>query len=216
MSKSRVTPVGRASFPHLSKPNQYGKYALTILLPKDNPKVQEFVKWLKDTVKSEALGVAGEQGLNAAMADFQAFKDGDNITAFKTYRAEYAAHWVLSAGKKADFGKPTVVNRHKQPIDPSEVYAGCDVMAFIDVFGYKYAAKKSVSIGLQHVMKVNDNAAFTAAGVPVDSAFEDVDLPDESLDDGVNDGSENPFLSDDINAAGVDTKETSTDPFSGV
>lgn len=185
MSKSIVTPVGRASFPHLDKPGIYGKYTLTLLLPKNDPKVTEFVRWLGKAVNEEALAVAGQAGLQQAMQYFEAFKDGDKTASFKTYRAEYAGHWVLTMGRKQEFGKPCVVNRHRQPIDGTEVYAGCNALAFIDVFGYKYGAKKSVAIGFQHVMKVSDNAKFASTGIDADKAFGDLDLPAEDVAEGV-------------------------------
>jgi len=183
MSQSRRTPVGRASFPNLGKPDRYGKYSVSLLLPKDGKEVPEFIGWLQKAVKEEIIGQAGETGLQEGMTHFSAFKDGDDVGAFKTYRAEYAGHWVLSAGKKSDVGpKPTIVNRHKQPIDPTEVYAGCDIILFIDVYGYTFGHKKSAAIGLQHVLKVNDNEPFTSHGVPVDAAFDDIDLPEENLE----------------------------------
>jgi len=179
MSMSKVTPVGRASFPKLATVDQYGKYGIAILLPKSDPKVTEFAKWLKDAVTKEAIAAAGEAGLAAAMREFGAFKDGDDVSAFKTYRAEYAGHYVLNTTRKADFGKPCCVNRNKQPIDPSEIYPGCNVLAYIDVFGYKFGSKKSVSIGVQHIMKTGENTPFSSTGVKVDDAFANLDIPDE-------------------------------------
>ncbi len=185
MSQSRVTPVGRASFPSLAKTNQYGKYSITILLPKTGPKVAEFVAWLGQVVKEEALTVAGQAGFALAMSEFKSFHDGDDTTAFKTHRQEYLGHWVMSASRKPDFGRPSVVNRQKQPIDASEIYAGCDILAFIDVFGYTFGAKKSVTIGVQHIMKLGENARFAGAGIEADAAFGDLVLPPEDPNAGI-------------------------------
>ena len=91
----------------------------------------EIARWLKEAVTQEALGVAGQTGLAQAMKDFTNFKDGDNVAAFKTYRGEYAGHFVMNMGRKTEFGKVCIVNRNKQPIDASEVYSGCNVLAFI-------------------------------------------------------------------------------------
>ncbi len=179
MSMSKVTPIGRASFPNLSKPDQYNKYSISLLLPKSDPKVMEFARWLKEAVTKEALGVAGQAGLAQAMSYFTNFKDGDDVNAFKTYRGEYAGHFVLNVSRKTEYGKPCVVNRNKQPIEPSEVYAGCNVLAYIDVFGYKYGTKKSVSVGVQHIMKTGENTPFSSSGVKVDDAFAGLDIPDE-------------------------------------
>ena len=181
MSKSTVTPVGRASFPKLGAVDQYGNYGVALLLLKTDPKVIEFVVWLKQAVNEEALAVAGAAGLPAAMAEFGAFKDGDNVALFKTYRNEYAGHWILNTRRKADFGKPCCVNRNKQPIEPSEIYPGCDILAYIDVYGYKFGTKKSVSIGIQHVMKVGENTPFASAGVDVDDAFSQLEIPVEGV-----------------------------------
>ena len=220
MSKSIVTPVGRASFPKLAKVDQYGKYGVAILLPKSDPKVAEFAKWLKDAVTQEAIAIAGQAGLTQAMADFSAFKDGDSVGSFKTYRNEYAGHWVLNTSRKADFGKVCCVNRSKQPIDPSEIYAGCNVLAYIDVFGYKFGAKKSVSIGIQHIMKVGENTPFSATGVKVDDAFADLNIPDEGE---VQQGAmaaalqPNPLAAGAAGAAtGVAAAPPATNPFAGV
>lgn len=181
MSKSIVTPVGRASFPNLSKPDQFNKYSISLLFSKTDPKVIEFVKWLKGAVNEEALATAGQAGLPAALAAFTNFKDGDNVAAFKTYRAEYTGHYILNVSRKTEFGKPCVVNRDKQPIDPTEVYAGCNVLAYIDVYGYKYGTKKSVSVGIQHIMKTGENTPFASAGVQVDDAFADLEIPEDSV-----------------------------------
>ncbi len=211
MSKSIVTPIGRASFPHLSKPNMFGKYAITILLPKANPKVKEFVKWLAEAVKAEAVNVAGQDGLKAAMQEFSAFRDGDKPEQFKTYRSEFAGHWVLGCSRNGDLGKPCVVNRQKQPIDPSEIYAGCKVVAYIDVYGYKYASKKSVSIGVQHIMKAGDDTPFTSTGIPVENAFDDIDLPEDEESGEVFEGqSETPAPTK------KPTPKPSSDPFAGI
>jgi len=209
MSKSTLTPVGRASFPNLAKVDQYNKYSLSILFPKSDPKVMEFAKWLKEAVENEALGVAGKAGQVQAVSLFTNFKDGDNVGAFTTYRAEYAGHFILNVSRKPDFGKPCIINRNLQPIDPSEIYAGCNIIAYIDVFGYKFGSKKSVTVGIQHVMKVSDNTPFTSTGISADDAFAALDLPDE---DGFNEVGPVPQST----PTPIPTPPASNNPFAGV
>lgn len=180
MGQSRVTPIGRASFPHLNAVSSYNKYTLTMLLSKADPKVTEFVTWLKKAVHDEATAIAGQAGVAKALSVFTAFKDGDNPALFTTYRGEYANHFVLNMSRKAEFGKPCVVNRNRQPIDASEIYPGCDVIAFIDVYGYNFGGKKGVSIGFQHVMKVSDNTPFASTGRTTEDAFANLELPEEN------------------------------------
>lgn len=179
MSKSIVTPVARASFPSLVKPDQFNKYSLSMLFPKSDPKVIEFVKWLKEAVSVEALAIAGQKGQALAISLFTNFKDGDNPESFTTYRAEYAGHFILNMSRKPEFGRPCIVNRNKQPIDPSEIYAGCNILAYIDVYGYKFGTKKSVTVGIQHIMKTGENTPFTSTGVEVEDAFSSLNIPDE-------------------------------------
>lgn len=215
MSKSKITPIGRASFPHLDKPNMYGKYAVTMLLKKSDPKVKEFVAWLGQTVHDEALAIAGEKGMQSAIAGFLAFKDGDNDAMFKTPRAENAGNWVLTLSRKSDFGKPCLVNRHRQSIDASEIYSGCDILAYIDVFGYNFNGKKGVSIGVQHIMKVSENTPFTGGGVTAENAFGDLDLPEENKMAGID---TNPFGNTSPVQPTARTQQTreTYNPFAGV
>lgn len=179
MSRSKLTPIARASFPNLSKPDQFNKYSLSLLIPKSDPKTAEFIKWLQTAVTEEAKAVADPNGLQQALSLFTNLKDGDKVESFATYRQEYAGHWILNVSRKPDFGRPCVVNRNCQPIDASEIYAGCNIIAFIDVYGYKYGTKKSVSVGFQHVMKTGENTPFTSAGVQVEDAFAGLEIPDE-------------------------------------
>ncbi len=179
MSKSTVTPIARASFPNIAKPDQFNKFSIGLLFPKSDPKVAPFVQWLKKAVQEEALAVAGPNGAAEALSLFTNFKDGDNVGSFKKYRQEYAGHFVLNVGRKTEYGRPCVVNRQKQPIDPTEIYAGCNVLAYIDVYGYKYGSKKSVSVGIQHILKAGENTPFASTGVVVEDAFSGLDLPEE-------------------------------------
>ena len=192
MSKSITTPIGRVSFPNLVKPQQYmpeskPKYSLALLLPKNDPKVPEFLKWLKEAVTAEATAVAGAKNIQAAMSNFTNLKDGDNVSLFKTYRSEYAGHYILNMSRNAEYNKPRTVNRDKQDIDPSEIYAGCNARAYIDVFGYTAGPKKGVTVGVQHVQKTGENTPFTSTGVPVNDAFSELDLPAEDAYAGVED-----------------------------
>ncbi len=176
MGRSRVTAIGRASYPHLGTPDGFGMYSMQLLLPKGNAEVEQFVKDLRQDAWDECIASCG-QGAEKAYGLFTALKDGDDTSQFKTYHGEFANHYILSLRRKADFGKPCVVNTAKQPIDPSEIYAGCDVACFIDIYSYNFSGKKSVSVSLQHVMKVADNTPFVSRGPDPEQAFADMDIP---------------------------------------
>jgi hypothetical protein len=108
-----------------------------------------------------------------------------------------------------------VVNRNRQPIDPSEIYPGCDCIAFIDVYGYTFGAKKGVAIGFQHVMKVADNDPFASSGRSAEDAFSTLELPPEKTQ-----VPENPFGNqvEMPKAAPAKTQPvpTAVDPFGGM
>lgn len=178
MGRSFVTPIGRASFPHLDVPNKYSRYSITLLLDKSAPGVREAISEIYNAMVEEAKAQSADKAAQL-VAECQALKDGDNVASFKTYRQEYANNFVLNLSRKSEFGKPCIVNRNKQPINAGEIYAGCDIIAYIDVYGYNWQGKKGVSIGFQHIMKVRDNTPIASTGVSVDRAFDDIDIPDD-------------------------------------
>jgi len=212
MSKSMLTPIGRISFPKLVKPDQYmpeskPKYSLALLIPKNEPQLMPFLKELKQAVTDAAREKHGEAQIPTAISNFSNLKDGDDVSLFKTYRAEYAGHYVLNMSRLAEHGKACTVNRDKQPIDPSEIYAGCNGRAFIDVYGYTAGPKKGVTIGFQHVQKTGENTPFSSTGTPVDDAFSDLGIEETPEGTGLAQGPQGPQ---------GPTKTPIADPFAGV
>jgi hypothetical protein len=187
-----TTSFGRISFPKLVKASKYmpdskSKFSVALLLPKADPKLLEFLGKLKEAVNTEAQSVGGANGKAAALSNFTNLKDGDDPSRFKTYRGEYAGHYVLNMSRNEEQGKPRTVNRDRMDIDPSELYAGCNGRASISVFGYTAGPKKGVSISFDSVQKSGENTPFSSTGRPVEDAFSSLDLPAEDPGQGVKD-----------------------------
>lgn len=177
--KAFNTPIGRASFPNLSEPDEtYNRYGIQLLLPKDGEGVKEFMASVYNAMLEEAKSLNSQKAQEIVNKQI-AVKDGDKPALFSTYRGEYANHWVMSASRKAKLGKPGVVNRNKQMIDGSEIYPGCDVIVHINVCGYNFKGQLGVTIYLQHVMKVADNERIGGGGIDAELAFDNLDLPEE-------------------------------------
>ena len=203
--KAFNTPIGRASFPNLVEPDKkYERYGIQLLLPKNDPAVKKFMAEVYEAMLEEANDLNSKKARDI-VAGQKAIKDGDQASQFKTYRGEYANHWILTANRKAKSGKPGVVNRHKKVINGAEVYPGCDVIAHINVSGYNYKGELGVTIYLQHVMKVSDNERIGGGGIDPDQAFDDIELPEEAVPDTTGFGVNQP-----------ENKSRSTNPFAAV
>jgi hypothetical protein len=176
MGKIMTTPIGRISFPHLDKPDQFGKYSATLLLKKGDKHNDEFVNNLWTIASTVCKDAHGEANVAKGMQHFTLLRDGDKKENFESWRAEFAGHYVILLRRKPEYGKICCVNRQKQPIDASEIYAGCDVSVCLDVYPYTYSGKKSVSISFMHVMKVGDNEPFVSHGIDAETAFDALDI----------------------------------------
>lgn len=165
-----MTPTGRLSFPNLFEVDQYGKYRITLLIPKT-----ENIDNLKQLANATALerwpvGTTRPPAMNLPI------KDGDtDLMQDGTLRCdkypEMKGHWVISAMSKQ---KPGVVDQVPQAIiDPGEVYAGCYVRATVTCFAYAPSknnpqSKAGVGFGLQNVQKMADGESFSGRASALD------------------------------------------------
>ena len=173
-----ITPVGRASFPAVFVPRAFGdqapKYALTLLLPKDDPAVE---KWIKET-KALCGNVAKEKwGENMPKKLHSPFRDGDE----ESYGG-YAGHWFIRASNDSKH-RPQVVRKLRngtfEPLLEEDFYGGCYCIMSISVYAFDRPEKKGVTFSLQNVMKVRDGEPFGAgASKPADD-FAEAPITDE-------------------------------------
>jgi hypothetical protein len=92
----------------------------------------------------------------------------------------YADHFVLSASRGQDKGRPLVLDADKTPLTEKDgkPYAGCYVNATVEIWPQDNKYGKGIRATLRGVQFVRDGDAFSA-GTPVsDDEFESIDAPE--------------------------------------
>ena len=133
-----ASPVGRCCWPSLVNPKappppQEGqapgqpRYEVTVLLPKDSPKVDEFVEKIS-TMATEMLKLFNE-GRKAKVSDIEMVQDGDayDLEKYPFYKGCY----VLVA---RNANNPKVINHDKPKssvIEPKEIAGGMKVRVLV-------------------------------------------------------------------------------------
>lgn len=174
-----ITPIGRASFPAVFKARafegQEPKYSCTLLLPKGDPTVEE---WIKKT-KALCAEVAKEKwGSNMPAKLRSPFRDGDE----ETYDG-YAGHWFIRASNDLKH-RPAVVRKLRsgayEPLMEDEFYAGCYCVMSVVPFAYDKSGNRGVSFSLQNILKIRDGEEFGGGASKPDVDFADVGPTEES------------------------------------
>lgn len=181
-----------ASFPTLGQPKAFGggepKYGLTLLIPKTiklsapitNKAGEKVSISLLDAIKNTAVEKWGSKA-DAMIAKIKAapkgwpIRDGDKE---KPDLMGYPGHYFLAVSAKKD-NPPGLVDRLRNKIDASEIYAGCYVRATLICYAYDNEFGKGFGFSLQNVQKLGDGKKFTGKKAAEDD-FDEVE--DESDD----------------------------------
>lgn len=143
----KVSPIGRVSYPHVFKPQEYqgkSKYSLSLLFD-DTADLS--------AMKAEAERVAKEKWPKGLPKGFKSpFRDGE-----EKEQPEYEGMTFVNFRANED-RKPAVVDAAKRPIaaDSGEFYAGCYARVSFSCFAYDVSGSKGVAFGLNNVQKVRD------------------------------------------------------------
>ena len=165
-----ISGAYQCSFPHLfemhvPKGATRGEYAITLLIPKNDPMVAPLVELIKKSVIAK-FGEAPKKWVNP-------LRDGDENS--DSY-PEQAGHWTLKINNKRD--QPLVVDRDKMEItDAREIYPGAVVRAKFEVFAYDNV-NKGVGCGLKYVQKIADAEPFSGSAPEKIDDIPDLDLPE--------------------------------------
>lgn len=168
----------RLSFPDLFTAVQYQgagpfSYRCSLLVPSASATRKQIdaaileVAKEKWAAKAEAVmkkAAAGKQGI--------CFTDGDA----KEYDG-YADHWVLTATKSQDKGRPDIRDRDgKTPltVEDGKPYAGCFVNAVLDLWAQDNQFGQSVRCTLVGLQFAKDGEAFSGGAVITDGDFEEL------------------------------------------
>lgn len=181
-AKKCTTPVFRASYPHLFKPNtsfegQEPKFGITMLFPKNAD-----LSGMKKAAQNALIEKWGSDKTKWPKKLRNPFRDGDA----EKDSEEYKGVWFISATSKK---QPGVVNQQLEPIisestDSDGFYAGCFARATLIAFAYDTAGNKGVSFALQNVQKVKDGKPFSGRK----SASEDFEVIEDTSEDAENYG----------------------------
>lgn len=178
-----LTPVGRVSWPALAKPDDNGKYGLTMIFDSEAD-----LKKLKALVVECIKGEWGDKYKPAQLS--LPFKNGNDKTDDDgNVRPEYADCTLATMGTKYAV---TVLNPAKKPIPTAqleaEVYGGCYCIAQVNAYAWEYTEKgkvmkRGVSLGLMNLMKVRDGERLGGGKrISAEDAFADVEVEASSDD----------------------------------
>lgn len=149
-----MTPVGKFLFVFLNKPQEDDNgeewYKLTIAWPKSMYDTE--LKPLRKEAMRAAKAFFGEK-----IPPLQPFlRDGDNPEHNSGEVEELYGCYYFTAKSKAEKGRPGIVDRRKNDLDPMDVYSGCTGRISVLLGGYNNKGKKGVWIRLQNVQKADD------------------------------------------------------------
>ena len=178
-----LTPVGRVTLPALAKPDDNGKYGLTMIFDSEAD-----LKKLKAMV-DECIKVEWGSKYKPAQLSLP-FTNGNHQTADDVnVRPEYAACTLATMRTKYAV---TVLNPAKKPIPTAqleaEVYGGCYCIAQVNAYAWEYTEKgkvmkRGVSLGLMNLMKVRDGERLGGGKrISAEDAFADVEVEASSDD----------------------------------
>ena len=178
-----LTPVGRVTLPALAKPDDNGKYGLTMIFDSEAD-----LKKLKAMV-DECIKVEWGSKYKPAQLSLP-FKNGNDKTDDEgNVRPEYAGCTLATMGTKYAV---TVLNPAKKPIPTAqleaEVYGGCYCIAQVNAYAWEYTEKgkvmkRGVSLGLMNLMKVRDGERLGGGKrISAEDAFADVEVEASSDD----------------------------------
>lgn len=180
-----TTPEFRGSFVNLVKArameNDDGtegeaKFGIMIVLPKDEPETDKFLKKLRALIQAASSEKHGGAGLPENRLKHFPIRDGDDME-----QENFHDHWCIRASTKF---KPQAVDRKGNDLlGEDELYSGAWYRASISAWGWiNKKGGKGVSIGLNSVLKVKDDKRFGGGSNAKDDMAEFID-PDAGDDD---------------------------------
>lgn len=176
MATLAVTGVCRLCFINVLKPNEHGKYSITVLVPKsDTATVAKLRKVIED-FKTDPRAL--KKWDSKFLANFKTpLRDGDTERDTEK-RPEYKDHYFFEAKANPTDGKgnprqaPKVVDaKLNEIIDPAELYSGCYGRVSLDLYPYNQDGNKGMSFGLVNVQKVRDGERLSGGTSSVTDDF---------------------------------------------
>lgn len=168
----------RLSFPDLFEAKQYQgqgpfNYSATFLVEPGSEN-DKLIKAEITRVVKAAWPKTAEKDLPALMANPMktAYVSGD----LKSYDG-YAGMMALTGKRNQDSGRPVVVNRRGQPVQPGDEgapYGGCYVNAAVEIWAQDNNYGKGIRCTLVGVMFAKDGDSFGGAKPAAANVFDDL------------------------------------------
>ena len=185
--KLRSTPgdMVRLSFPDLFVPTQYEgagpfRYNATLLITPGG-KNDKMIRDAIVEVANEAFGKKAEKLLAQWEGNSQkyCYLDGND----KEYEG-YEGMMYLAAHRKAESGKPTIIDRQKHELKPEDgkPYAGCYVNASVEIYGQK-GQNAGMRCGFSGIQFFEDGDAFSGSAPADPDEFEEYEVPADAAED---------------------------------
>lgn len=163
----------RLSYEHLLKPQSFAnggdaKYSANFLLDKSD--AAGVAKLNKAIAAARAQGKADKwQGADVKKITVY---DGDMPRPNGGDRGPEEKGKLVIVGKAALDRKPKVVDQQlNEVMDPSDIYSGCYVNAFLTFYPFNFNGNRGVSCGIEMVQKVKDGEPFGAARPAAEDIF---------------------------------------------
>ena len=182
-----ITPMFRGSYCNLITPRVPGKkgaaqegkdpkYSILIVLPKDDPDTDKFLKRLRVAIDEATTEKFGKPVAHQKLKHFP-IRDGDADD-----NEDFAGHWLIPASSKF---KPGALDSKGQKLfSEDQLYSGAWYRAAISVWAWDSdLGGRGVSVNLHNVLKEKDDTRF-GGGTAAEDDFkahirEDDDEEDE-------------------------------------
>lgn len=146
----------RLSYLFAFKPNDKGKYACAILLPKSNKKLKAAVDAAIEAARL-ASGPKFNGKVPAKLPNTVYDGDGEKEDG-SSFGPECKGMWVINSSANQ---QPGLVDRRCQPIvDSTQLYSGAWANVDVNFYAYNTNGNKGIACGLNNIQKVRDDEAL--------------------------------------------------------
>lgn len=181
--KRRHVPEFRGSFVHLARPHAVAdgdpRFSMNVMLDPDNDEHMDFLDDLEEWIEEVACAHA-DFGGKVPKKFTNPIKEAD--VEFED-PGEFAGHFLFTAYKNADRGRPGILGPDREPMDEmdydEELYSGAYYRATIRPWAWSHpTGGKGVSIALVNVMKTDDGERLGSLDPDAEDDFADVKTKD--------------------------------------
>ena len=173
-----LTGEVRLSYVHLAEPyafqpNADKKYSVTLLIPKTDTATYQDIQNSINAAINAAVNGKSWNGVRPPRIDIP-IHDGDGVRQDGTpYGPECKGHWVMTASRRPQDGKPWVcdISNPNVELAPLDAYSGMYARCSVHFFGYNNTGKKGIGCSLDGVMKTRDGESLGGAVKPSANEF---------------------------------------------